>query len=557
MRNLLITTGHNSSAILVEDNEVVWGFETERLTGVKSDSSFPATVLAHHAASSLADMVYVSHWDPHGLLRNVKHKHFMPEYVDGKPIRTYDPDFTHHDGHAYAAINFADPDPFSDWHVLVVDGFGNYGEHLSYYEVKFVDPISPTHAMGGSVGIPKLLQRFRGYNTSLGLMYQYATAFVGMRMNEDEYKFLGYGSRIDAWMSRSEREVLDSMVEVAVGVWANEVSKPAIYAADDPVFNLNALEEVKATRFRELGKVLEAFGVTDPTTTPARAIVGYYVQGVLEGCVLSFLAGQGTPRNLIVTGGCFMNVKLSQRLLDRDDVDRLCVHPLCGDQGNALGMYARDNPLFRFPDDLFWGRRNLFPVDGVVEELYQTNRPDVFWDHVGYELNHRGVVNVVRGAMEFGPRALCNTSTLAKPTLKNVEFINDINERDTVMPMAPVVTEDFYRAHFKNVHKLHRSERFMVCALQYVDMRHEWVGAANRYVDLDGNVSWTGRPQVLYRDMDDANLYELVDSMGGILINTSLNYHGKPICYDVMDVVQTHRLNRARGSDLKTYVLEN
>jgi len=44
----------------------------------------------------------------------------------------------------------------------------------------------------------------------------------------------------------------------------------------------------------------------------------------------------------------------------------------------------------------------------------------------------------VSGNMEFGPRALCNTSTLSLPYAENVEIINSLNKRNTVMPMAPV-----------------------------------------------------------------------------------------------------------------------
>ena len=48
MRELLITTGHNSSAILLEDGRIQWGYETERITGVKSDSRFPLEHLERH-----------------------------------------------------------------------------------------------------------------------------------------------------------------------------------------------------------------------------------------------------------------------------------------------------------------------------------------------------------------------------------------------------------------------------------------------------------------------------------------------------------------------------
>ena len=62
------------------------------------------------------------------------------------------------------------------------DGFGNKEEVLSLYE------------MNGSK-LEKIL-RIYGYEHSMGLMYQYATSFCGMKENEDEYKFLGYESHV-------------------------------------------------------------------------------------------------------------------------------------------------------------------------------------------------------------------------------------------------------------------------------------------------------------------------------------------------------------------------
>ena len=39
-KNLLLTLGHNSSAVLMDDDKVVCGYENERLSKVKSDSAF-------------------------------------------------------------------------------------------------------------------------------------------------------------------------------------------------------------------------------------------------------------------------------------------------------------------------------------------------------------------------------------------------------------------------------------------------------------------------------------------------------------------------------------
>ena len=63
---LVLTLGHNSSAILVRDNRIVAGYETERLTGIKSDSAFPEkpiVELEKRFGFRPQTDVYVSHWE--------------------------------------------------------------------------------------------------------------------------------------------------------------------------------------------------------------------------------------------------------------------------------------------------------------------------------------------------------------------------------------------------------------------------------------------------------------------------------------------------------------
>ncbi len=133
------------------------------------------------------------------------------------------------------------------------------------------------------------------------------------------------------------------------------------------------------------------------------------------------------------------------------------------------------------------------------------------------------ITEVFIGDMEFGPRALCNTSTLAMPTLDNVAIINKYNGRNTVMPMAPVVTREFFEKNFKDTDRICKSEKYMVCSFDFKTMKNEWRGAA--HYDPWRDV-YTGRVQVL--DKGD-ELYEYIRLRGGIMINTSLNTHGTPI----------------------------
>jgi len=60
-----------------------------------------------------------------------------------------------------------------------------------------------------------------------------------------------------------------------------------------------------------------------------------------------------------------------------------------------------------------------------------------FIDRISELLKEDKIVNIMTDDMEFGPRALGSTTTLAKPTKRNVSYINKLNKRNDVMPMAP------------------------------------------------------------------------------------------------------------------------
>jgi predicted NodU family carbamoyl transferase len=539
MRELLVTTGHNSSAILIEDGQLMWGYETERVTGVKSDSRFPLPHIEEWGQQiGKIDLAHVSHWAPTGALSSMSTKHWDPSrYFDGVPIHAVaaEPERSHHDTHMHAALRYADGSthgfPRHGTYGLVIDGFGTLGEHLSVYDL--------------SKGV-KLVKRIHGYGTSLGLWYQYATAFMGMKMHEDEYKLLGYEAHVteQQWFNAT------SLASIESSDWLEDMDKSVYGSKYDPLYDLTALANVKAKIFEKLTRACEILHITDVHSVEGRAVLACYVQSVLER-VVSGVVGRYAPHNLILSGGVCYNVKLNKLLME-SVAGLTCVYPLAGDQGNALGLYAMAHPEWQFPDTLCWGRRILRDV-GHVEGLY-VGTMDQVHDFALRQLKTVGYVNLVRGNMEFGPRALCNTSTLALPTMANVSRINAMNERNTVMPMAPVISRKLYRGMFERTDHVWKSHRHMVIAMEYQDYPcEEHMGVAHKY--RHPGIHHTGRPQVI--DGQDILMNSLLDECGGMLINTSFNFHGKPIALGMDSIVSNHSEERRRDDTITTAVIAN
>jgi predicted NodU family carbamoyl transferase len=171
--------------------------------------------------------------------------------------------------------------------------------------------------------------------------------------------------------------------------------------------------------------------------------------------------------------------------------------PLCGDQGAALGMIDVDI------DNLFLGKRNI--TDLVIPV---TNN---IWFNF-------------RGDMEFGPRALGNTSCIALPTKENTEIINKMNGRPNIMPMAPMISFELAEKYCKNIKALGRCKEYMIVATDWLGpIDGQYTGVLHRKPCSD---VYTCRPQVVN------NYYT---EKYGVVINTSLNAHGQPILFDNHD----------------------
>jgi len=548
--DLAVTLGHNSSCVAINSyGEILCGFEEERLTGVKSDSSYPILsiekCLTITARQKVRD-VHISHWFADGELKKCKYYDIdHMNSIGADKIISVSKDFTHHDAHNYSAIAFAQSEPGfeEDFFSLVVDGFGTQGECVSIYT-----STAPTAHFTRT----KLLHRAFGYNKSLGILYQYATAFLGMKMQQDEYKLLGYEAHCET-LHPEDFEIIGRHAERLTKRFFEGIMNPmAIDRDKDPIVNINALKATKDQVFKDLWELLDEFDIDDRTTFEAKVIVAMLVQQVVENIVLALVTTYGIKK-LICSGGVFMNVKLNMKL--SQVVEKLCVMPLAGDQGAALGLYHYHKRNLVWPDHLYWGTRDWSDIDKInsVEDMMAFTDLDDFQEAVIQELDKVGYVNVVMGEMEYGPRALCNTTTLAIPTRQCTEEINELNDRTTIMPMAPVMTAQMADEYLHESYKVyHKSLKYMIGACVLKPEAPNIDGAAHSYTSKwFGPEFKTCRPQIVEPSHP---VHGILQIMNHPLINTSFNYHGVPIVYNVADIIKSHKAQNENGQ-IKTFIL--
>lgn len=566
MKYLLITLGHGSSAIYIDDEKnTVIGYEQERLSGIKSDSQFPKDaineIINNVGYSEMKGCyVYISHWFNHqyssaDMLYNKYMQKIdvmnLKELSCGNIVQV-NKSFSHHDAHAYSALSFLcynAPEYAEETYTIIADGFGNNEEVLSIYKSEAHDTLNP-----------KLILRVSDYRASLGLMYQYATSFCGMKENQDEYKFLGYESHINEVLSLEMIDALDFYVEDNVKVLESFVHREMLKKPEDRtvtkecnigiIVDTVALQNVKMRWHATFKELIDIMGIDKNDTFKVRCVVAYFIQQSIELFFVRLIK-EFNMENVCLAGGCFYNVKLNNRIL-KNIPSKLCIMPLAGDQGAAIGMYtAFSGNVFNF-GNLCFGKRRLYGIEKYKRDnikVVSLKTPGIVHS-IAKDICDGNIVNIVRENMEFGPRALCSTSSLFLPTTENVARNNLMNRRNEVMPCAPVILSENvqHMFNFKEFSRVIGSSKYMICTFNYTKPYSKQYGGVMHKKPLE-NV-YTGRPQVIeseyYAGNENDFMLRLLTTIEYIcdakcLVNTSFNAHGRPIVFDTMDII--HNFN--------------
>lgn len=557
-KDLILTLGHNSSAILCIDNKKVVGYSQERLSRIKSDSRFPKDAILEidkHVKLDNISNIFISHWFDNMdfyKLQDYFRKPFIKYYnydfidnlIDGnlQKIKTLNNAFTHHDAHAFSvsSFNYRDKTKNIDTqHTIVADGFGNNEEVISIY----LNYIEPT-----------LIRRVYGYQYSLGLMYQYATSFCGLLPHQDEYKFLGYESKIDLESSKIIKSFANFEITRIVEAIINNNSNKPIQINQLDICNLTKLYEVKEYWYSQFNSMLSKFPFKClPGSYASKVIIGYYIQYIIEK-VLQGIIEYFDINSVSLSGGIFYNVKLNNSVLKL--VNKISIPPLAGDSGAGIGVYDYyKNRSFPY-SGLDWGiRTNTIEehFDVFQAQLYNKNTIVEFTSQKEASLfisskliNENAIVEVFTGNNEFGPRALCFSSSIMRPTSSNVDTMNILNKRNGIMPCAPVLLNKnkkyfFEKSQYK---KAFDSDPYMIIAYDYKS-KFKRPKYYNKYCGIMHNYPnkqiFSGRPQIID---DKSNLYiryvlEQLEKKLDIkaLINTSFNIHGKPIVLSRKDAI--------------------
>lgn len=229
--------------------------------------------------------------------------------------------------------------------------------------------------------------------------------------------------------------------------------------------------------------------------------------------------------NLVLTGGCFLNILLNTEIVESGLFNNVYVSPSSGDNAQSLGaiLYHFSHIQCEYP---FLGR-GYGDIDGVPEQLVAQVVSDL--------MDHQ-IIAWYQGRSPIGARALGHRSFIGVPDSVDMRVLlsEDIKGREPFRPVAGIILADRL-AEFFNVNHLTESE-YMTYAPAAAPYTCE---KAPAIVHTDG----TCRIQTLERKQNPV-LYEIIRRVGEqtgvpIIMNTSFNVMGDPIVDTPADAQET------------------
>jgi len=547
---------HDSSAVLIADDEVVAACEEERFSRIKHDKNFPAnsirSVLDIGSISLSQVSLIVIYEDSYlklmrqirssfislfalrvnnlcNLFKRIYSYDYTPDDVLSRLISSalVDPDSSHlfrnkivfsrhHLSHAASAFY---PSGFNDAAVLCIDGVGED------------ETLTAWHASGQSLSQLWSIK----YPHSVGLLYSTFTSYCGFKVNSGEYKLMGlapYGSPIYA-----------------------DVIKRHLVSFSPHHFRLN----MKYFSFQHGAdrmysqKLIELLGsdARQPETTISQFFkdVAASIQLVCEEIVLTLAASlkqQTGLSSLVMAGGVALNCVANGRLRSANIFDNIWIQPASGDSGSALGAaylgryvhLGHSRPHQTGSDSMKGSLLGPSFSESSIKSFLDDNNINYEYFHsselfplVANFLSSGNVVGWFSGRMEFGPRALGSRSILGDPRDPHMQKTMNlkIKFRESFRPFAPAVLENYSSSIFDGCSE----SRYMLFTHRVLSLDCTQTFSPFHSLPSITHVDQSARVQTV-SEVNSPQFFRLISSFFEktgcpVLINTSFNLRGEPI----------------------------
>ncbi len=526
---------HDAAACLLKDGKVVAAAEEERFTRKKHDIRFPIHAIEYclkeagitakqldHVAFyekpllkferilfSHLEMFPRSFWSFYRALPDwINTKLRMPRIMRKKVKYKGDIFFIeHHLAHAASTYLVS---PFREAAILSIDGVGEWTTTATGY------------AKGNDITLSKEIR----FPHSIGLLYSTVTAYLGFKVNNDEYKVMGLAPYGKPTYYNKFRKLID-------------IREDGTYRLDMTYFRYHYSMRMPGRKFiREFGPPRERESDVDQRHKDIAASVQKITEEVMMKLLNSLHKETGCD-TVVISGGVALNSVANGKILRNTPFKHIYIQPAASDAGTSMGAaYYVHNVILGNKRE--YVLRDAYLGPGFSTEYikrfldknsikYSTFRDDrELIQKTARLIRENNVIGWFHGRMEWGPRALGARSILSDPTNPNMQDILNlkVKHREKFRPFAPVVCEDDTKEYFECDEPVPIPTDFMLMVYPIHKDKQKLIPAVTH---VDGS----GRLQTIRREQNRL-YYDLVKEFGKlsgvpILINTSFNIRGEPI----------------------------
>ncbi|OGV51271.1 MAG: hypothetical protein A2X49_03650 [Lentisphaerae bacterium GWF2_52_8] len=573
-----INSGLNSSAVLMRGNKVVFAIQEERLCRIKNQAGFPSLSIKaalDHAGIKASDISLVvmggknskvssDRLDDlkkfHNRYNAIKKGWFgqydsplaefarkgfkklsrivkgekspktrvLEDYLSEEGLLEKHARFDHHLCHASAAYyGLSKRDKKEKYLVFALDGGGDHKTSAVY--------IAQNN---------KLQEIAASCSFSPACLYAHITYIMGFMPHEHEYKLMG--------LSPYAHPEYGNVVKDKLAQFTGFDPKNALILTNSERYPGvdNSTGHGKQELIEDLFK--STLNVRFDTLAAGLQMLSeeFAVEWVKAGIK------QTGIRNILLSGGFFMNVKANKLIAELPEVESVACFPSCGDESNAFGaaflgyeqLRKEGQPDIEF-GDICLGIDASFDIEKAKRE-YQDKvsftRVDNINEEVVKMLMSHEIIARCSGKMEFGARSLGNRSIIASPD--DPRIINKINaaikKRDFWMPFAPASTEEIAETAVVIPESIKKGgwSPYMMMTFNARPEAYETIIAGIHQADK------TARLQTVHREIypEFHDIITRFYAKTGIpaVLNTSFNLHGYPIVRGACDAIDVY-LNSA------------
>lgn len=552
-RILAINPGHNGSAALVEDGNIVFYAEEERFSRAKYDGNpFRAMVYALELLGEVDELIIGGTYNEYGQMPWTGDDAYTALAKKYSPnIRVTKLGHMHHYGHACNAFYNSG---FHRAAAVVVDGAGSFHTEqmgkeenaptTSGYETESIflcsypgeiAPVYKRYADGNTITYDNGLREFDD-SVTITKAYEAVTNYLGFHFIEAG-KTMGlapygkYDENIPPLFVNGKGNKNILRPAYPAGATIDEFRFPYLIRRTDSL-EWHGNESMVDEKFKNL-----AWHVQQET----QQLVSRLIQKAVDD------TGE---TNIVISGGYGLNCVANYFYKRVFPNLNIYVDPIAHDGGTAIGLalmawYAKSGdrtPRERIANLYLSSMPDYSSLDILLRDNPGFTSTDVEPEKVAKLIASRNIVALYNGRAEAGPRALGNRSILYDPRDPDGKaFVNRVKGREWFRPFAGSVLKEHAQEWF-DLAGMEESP-FMMYAVNVAEHQLENIPSIT-------HVDNTCRVQTV-SETDNPNYYALINAFYEItgvpvLFNTSFNLAGDPLVETVLDA-----FNALLNSDIK------